>query len=84
MSWKIIVDMENCPYLGIELCSHVDSSQYCNESTCPLKDLREVDKVHISRELVGKVINELEDSVCYEENSVKQALVRDLKEVKEQ
>ena len=37
MSWKIIVDMENCPHRGIESCSHIDGSQYCNESTCPLK-----------------------------------------------
>ena len=54
MSWKIIVDMENCPYLGIELCSHVDSSQYCNESTCPIKD-RKTDNVVISRELYERV-----------------------------
>jgi len=61
MSWKIIVDMENCPYLGIESCSHVDGSQYCNESTCPLKDLRETNKVHISREDFWKLMGLADD-----------------------
>ena len=61
MSWKIIVDMENCPHRGIESCSHIDGSQYCNESTCPLKDLRETNKVHISREDFWKLMGLADD-----------------------
>ena len=83
MSWKIIIDMENCPHRGIELCSHVDGLQYCNESTCPLKDLRETNKVHISRELLDILIDMLYFSDREEMEKERPDLYKELKEVEQ-